>query len=155
MAAGMGVTEFNGTGAAAAEVRRLWEWIDAKLEGRRSHHDAIALALWHDGKRGEAIEAAQDGPQRRCDAFFFAGASIARARDFLRPAGSQDDPADRLPASGRSRPTARAGLRREGQNALDLDGGTGPRLPRAGSETIIRACEEAMTPLCKDHGAMA
>jgi hypothetical protein len=40
----MGVTEFNGTGAAAADIRRLWEWIDEKIEGRRSHHNAIALA---------------------------------------------------------------------------------------------------------------
>jgi chromosome partitioning protein len=44
MAAGQGVTEFNGTGAAAAEIRRLWEWIDEKLEGKRARHDAIALA---------------------------------------------------------------------------------------------------------------
>jgi hypothetical protein len=29
------VTEFNDTGAAAAEVRRLWQWVDAKLEGKR------------------------------------------------------------------------------------------------------------------------
>jgi cellulose biosynthesis protein BcsQ len=43
-AAGQGVTEFNGTGAAAAEIRRLWEWIDEKLEGKRARHDAIALA---------------------------------------------------------------------------------------------------------------
>jgi hypothetical protein len=28
----VGVTEFNDTGAAAAEMRRLWQWIDAKLE---------------------------------------------------------------------------------------------------------------------------
>lgn len=35
MAAGLGVTEFNDAGAAAAEVRRLWQWIDAKLEGKR------------------------------------------------------------------------------------------------------------------------
>ncbi len=45
MAAGLGVTEFNDAGAAAAEVRRLWEWIDAKLEGKRMvRHDAIVLA---------------------------------------------------------------------------------------------------------------
>ncbi|MGO9419395.1 ParA family protein [Roseiarcus sp.] len=35
MAAGLGVTEFNETGAAAAEIRRLWQWIAAKLEGKR------------------------------------------------------------------------------------------------------------------------
>ena len=35
MAAGLGVTEFNDAGAAAAEVRRLWQWIDTKLEGKR------------------------------------------------------------------------------------------------------------------------
>jgi chromosome partitioning protein len=35
MAAGQGVTEFNETGAAAAEIRRLWQWVDAKLEGKR------------------------------------------------------------------------------------------------------------------------
>src|ERR1700722_9175971 len=44
MAAGMGVTEFNGTGAAATEIRLLWQWIDEKLEGKRLRHDAIALA---------------------------------------------------------------------------------------------------------------
>jgi hypothetical protein len=45
MAAGFGVTEFNDTGAAAAEMRRLWQWIDAKLEGKRlARHDPIGLA---------------------------------------------------------------------------------------------------------------
>jgi chromosome partitioning protein len=32
MAAGMGVTEFNETGAAAFEIRQLWNWIDNKLQ---------------------------------------------------------------------------------------------------------------------------
>jgi chromosome partitioning protein len=32
MAAGMGVTEFNGSGAAASEIRQLWSWIEKKLE---------------------------------------------------------------------------------------------------------------------------
>lgn len=32
MAAGMGVTEFNATGAAAFEIRQLWNWIDHKLQ---------------------------------------------------------------------------------------------------------------------------
>jgi hypothetical protein len=45
MAAGLGVTEFNDAGAAAAEVRKLWQWIDAKLEGKRTaRQDAIVLA---------------------------------------------------------------------------------------------------------------
>ena len=45
MAAGLGVTEFNGAGAAAAEMRRLWQWIDEKLEGKRApRHDTIVLA---------------------------------------------------------------------------------------------------------------
>jgi chromosome partitioning protein len=48
MAAGQGVTEFNDTGAAAAEMRRLWEWIDAKLwkrhQGIRGTNDATVLA---------------------------------------------------------------------------------------------------------------
>jgi chromosome partitioning protein len=45
IAAGQGVTEFNGDGQAAAEARRLWEWIDAKLEGKRmARHDALVLA---------------------------------------------------------------------------------------------------------------
>jgi chromosome partitioning protein len=35
MAAGLGVTEFNDAGTAAAEIRRLWQWIEAKLEGKR------------------------------------------------------------------------------------------------------------------------
>jgi chromosome partitioning protein len=35
MAAGLGVTEFNEAGPAASEIRRLWLWIDGKLEGRR------------------------------------------------------------------------------------------------------------------------
>ncbi len=35
MAAGLGVTEFNEAGAAATEIRRLWQWIEAKLEGKR------------------------------------------------------------------------------------------------------------------------
>jgi hypothetical protein len=33
MAAGLGVTEFNDEGAAAAEIRRLWLWVKAQLEG--------------------------------------------------------------------------------------------------------------------------
>lgn len=32
MAAGMGVTEFNESGAAAFEIRQLWNWIDQKLQ---------------------------------------------------------------------------------------------------------------------------
>ena len=32
MAAGQGVTEFNATGAAAFEIRQLWNWIDHKLQ---------------------------------------------------------------------------------------------------------------------------
>lgn len=32
MAAGMGVTEYNATGAAANEIRHLWQWIDSKLQ---------------------------------------------------------------------------------------------------------------------------
>jgi chromosome partitioning protein len=45
MAAGLGVTEFNDAGAAAAEVRKLWQWIHAKLEGKRTaRQDAIVLA---------------------------------------------------------------------------------------------------------------
>lgn len=32
MAAGVGVTEFNSTGAAANEIRQLWHWIDSKLQ---------------------------------------------------------------------------------------------------------------------------
>jgi len=32
MAAGVGVTEFNPTGAAANEIRQLWNWIDNKLQ---------------------------------------------------------------------------------------------------------------------------
>ena len=35
MAAGLGVTEYNDAGAAAAEIRRLWQWVEAKLEGKR------------------------------------------------------------------------------------------------------------------------
>jgi chromosome partitioning protein len=48
IAAGLGVTEFNEAGAAAAEVRKLWVWIDARLEGRRAmtpvslHNGAMA-----------------------------------------------------------------------------------------------------------------
>ncbi len=38
MAAGMGVTEFNTTGAAANEIRQLWSWIDNKLEPRVKRH---------------------------------------------------------------------------------------------------------------------
>jgi chromosome partitioning protein len=45
MAAGLGVTEFNDAGAAAAEMRRLWQWIDAKLEGKRmARHDTSVIA---------------------------------------------------------------------------------------------------------------
>jgi chromosome partitioning protein len=38
MAAGQGVTEFNAAGAAATEIRALWNWIEKKLdlEGRRN-----------------------------------------------------------------------------------------------------------------------
>ncbi|MGD0187908.1 MAG: AAA family ATPase [Roseiarcus sp.] len=38
MAAGMGVTEYNSDGAAAAEIRQLWTWIENKLEpkGKRN-----------------------------------------------------------------------------------------------------------------------
>lgn len=38
MAAGMGVTEYNADGAAAAEIRQLWSWIEKKLEpkGKRN-----------------------------------------------------------------------------------------------------------------------
>jgi chromosome partitioning protein len=38
MAAGQGVTEFNPSGPAAAEIRALWGWIEKKLdsEGRRN-----------------------------------------------------------------------------------------------------------------------
>jgi chromosome partitioning protein len=50
MAAGMGVTEFNDSGAAATEIRSLWQWIDAKLEGKR--HDATALASLRNGTTG-------------------------------------------------------------------------------------------------------
>ena len=31
--AGQGVTEFNSEGAAAAEIRRLWAWIDNRTKG--------------------------------------------------------------------------------------------------------------------------
>jgi chromosome partitioning protein len=38
MAAGQGVTEFNPSGAAATEIRALWDWIARKMdsEGRRN-----------------------------------------------------------------------------------------------------------------------
>ena len=32
IAAGMGVTEFNSEGQAAAEIRALWAWMKSKLE---------------------------------------------------------------------------------------------------------------------------
>lgn len=38
MAAGMGVTEFNATGAAANEIRQLWAWIEKKLEAKGKGH---------------------------------------------------------------------------------------------------------------------
>jgi chromosome partitioning protein len=38
MAAGMGVTEFNGEGAAAGEIRQLWNWIENKLEPKGKRH---------------------------------------------------------------------------------------------------------------------
>jgi chromosome partitioning protein len=38
MAAGMGVTEFNETGAAAFEIRQLWNWIDCKLQPKVKKH---------------------------------------------------------------------------------------------------------------------
>jgi chromosome partitioning protein len=42
MAAGQGVTEFNGEGAAASEIRQLWRWIDNKLGSKRKRHAEIA-----------------------------------------------------------------------------------------------------------------
>jgi len=42
MAAGMGVTEFNGTGAAAQEIRQLWSWVDNKLEPKGKRHAKAA-----------------------------------------------------------------------------------------------------------------
>jgi chromosome partitioning protein len=38
MAAGMGVTEFNGGGTAAQEIRQLWSWINAKLAPKEKRH---------------------------------------------------------------------------------------------------------------------
>jgi hypothetical protein len=38
MAAGLGVTEFNETGAAAFEIRQLWNWIDCKLQPKVKKH---------------------------------------------------------------------------------------------------------------------
>jgi chromosome partitioning protein len=38
MAAGMGVTEFNSGGAAATEIRQLWNWIENKLEPKGKRH---------------------------------------------------------------------------------------------------------------------
>jgi chromosome partitioning protein len=38
MAAGMGVTEYNDTGAAAHEIRQLWTWIDNKLQPKGKGH---------------------------------------------------------------------------------------------------------------------
>ena len=42
IAGGMGVTEFNGTGAAAGEIRQLWQWINKKLESKGKQHDKAA-----------------------------------------------------------------------------------------------------------------
>jgi len=38
MAAGLGVTEFNSGGAAATEIRQLWNWIENKLEPKGKRH---------------------------------------------------------------------------------------------------------------------
>jgi chromosome partitioning protein len=38
MAAGLGVTEFNSSGAAATEIRQLWNWIENKLEPKGKRH---------------------------------------------------------------------------------------------------------------------
>ena len=40
MASGMGVTEFNPSGAAASEIRQLWSWINNKLNLRGRHVEA-------------------------------------------------------------------------------------------------------------------
>jgi chromosome partitioning protein len=41
MAAGLGVTEFNPDGPAAAEIRRLWTWIDAKLSSKEKRRGEV------------------------------------------------------------------------------------------------------------------
>ena len=38
MAGGMGVTEYNATGAAANEIRQLWQWLDHKLQPKGKRH---------------------------------------------------------------------------------------------------------------------
>jgi hypothetical protein len=50
----VGVTEFNDKGAAAAEMRRLWQWIDAKLEG--SAWRAMTPLALHNGAMGKEGE---------------------------------------------------------------------------------------------------
>jgi chromosome partitioning protein len=42
MAAGMGVTEYNPEGLAAAEIRQLWNWIELKLEPKAKRHAQAA-----------------------------------------------------------------------------------------------------------------
>ena len=42
MAGGMGVTEFNETGAAANEIRQLWNWIENKLEPKAKRYGKAA-----------------------------------------------------------------------------------------------------------------
>lgn len=42
IAAGQGVTEYNSEGAAAAEIRLLWGWIENKLEPKGKRHAKAA-----------------------------------------------------------------------------------------------------------------
>jgi len=59
----VGVTEFNDTGAAAAEMRRLWQWIDEKLEAKSQVKTAVLSGVVTPAP--EPLEASHEPPIAR------------------------------------------------------------------------------------------